>query len=90
MSAIVYGMAHGAHEEIKMSTQIPRFKSFEITAKNDNVAKHSVVICRRAYMKGRGRLTIELHNGWGDRPDVIRCDSISIELRARIKDWIGL
>ena len=73
-----------------MKIHMPAFKSFEIVANNDNVAKHSVIIARRSYMKGRKWLTIELHNGWGDRPDVIRCDSISPELRARIKEWIGL
>lgn len=74
-----------------MKNHMPYFKSFELTAKNDNVAKHSVIIARWSRKKGNKWIAVEFNNGWPcDKPEVVHCDSITPELRARIKEWIGL
>ena len=74
-----------------MKKHMPAFKSFELTEKSDNVAKRSVIIARWSRKKGNKWLAVEFNSGWpSDKPEVVHCERISCELRARIKGWIGL
>lgn len=65
-----------------------KFKAIEVfnPAHEGYCARQSAVIEVRRYRKDSKRFTVELHNGWGDRPK-IRFTQFKHEAKKIVRDY---